>query len=153
SGDVHVYEMGGGGPHAELHVAIQPDLPIARQGAGGVHHVAFRVPDAEYERWAARLDEMRVRNSGPVDRYSVRTVYFPEPNGSLCELATEGPGFAVDEAPATPGTRIVLPPFLEPQRERILAHLGPIEGCIESPPGQARHRGVRVFGFFDQGSS
>jgi glyoxalase family protein len=41
---VHVYEMGGGGPHAELHVAVQPDLPPARQGAGGVHHVAFRTP-------------------------------------------------------------------------------------------------------------
>ena len=46
---VHVFEMGEGGPHAELHVAVQPDLPDARQGTGGVHHVAFRAPDADYD--------------------------------------------------------------------------------------------------------
>lgn len=46
---VHVFEMGSGGAHAELHVAVQPDLPPARQGAGAVHHVAFRTPDADYD--------------------------------------------------------------------------------------------------------
>ena len=43
---VHVFEMGAGGPHAELPVAVQPDLSVAQQGAGGVHHVAFHIPDA-----------------------------------------------------------------------------------------------------------
>ena len=55
---VHVFEMGAGGAaagaHAELHVAVQPDLPAASPGAGGVHHVAFRCPDDQYEAWAAR---------------------------------------------------------------------------------------------------
>jgi glyoxalase family protein len=125
--NVHVYEMGKGGPGAELHVAVQPDLPPARQGAGAVHHVAFRTPDHEYDAWAERLRELRVPNSGPIDRYYFRSLYFREPNGVLFEIATDGPGFAVDEDPATLGEDVALPPFLEPQRERIVANLKPID--------------------------
>ena len=124
---VHVFEMGAGGPHAELHVAVQPDLPIARQGAGGVHHVAFRTPDADYDAWAARLNEFGTPNSGKVDRFWFRSLYVREPNGVLFEIATDGPGFAVDEHPAALGEKIVLPPFLEPHREQIVANLKPIE--------------------------
>lgn len=125
---VHVYEMGeGGGPHAELHVAVQPDLPPARPGAGGVHHVAFRIPDADYEAWAERLRQFGVPSSGPVDRYYFRSLYFREPGGVLFELATDGPGFAVDEDPETLGEAVVLPPFLEPRREEIVAGLKPID--------------------------
>jgi len=124
---VHVYEMGAGGPHAELHVAVQPDLPAARPGAGGVHHVAFRSPDADYDAWAERLDTLGVPNSGKVDRYWFRSLYFREPNGVLFEIATEGPGFGVDEDPETLGEKIVLPPFLEPHREQIVANLKPID--------------------------
>jgi glyoxalase family protein len=124
---VHVFETGSGGPHAELHVAVQPDLPAGQQGAGGVHHVAFRTPDADYQAWARRLHEMRVPNSGPVDRYWFRSLYLREPNGVLFEIATDGPGFAVDEDPATLGEKIVLPPFLEPHRDAIVANLKPIE--------------------------
>ncbi|MEX2570475.1 MAG: ring-cleaving dioxygenase [Gemmatimonadota bacterium] len=125
---VHVYEMGaGGGPHAELHVAVEPDQPIARPGAGGVHHVAFRIPDDAYDTWSERLNTMRIRNSGPVDRYYFRSLYFREPNGILFELATDGPGFAVDEDPRTLGEDIALPPFLEPRREQIVAGLKPID--------------------------
>jgi glyoxalase family protein len=125
---VSVYEMGaGGGPHAELHVAVEPKAPVARPGAGGVHHVAFRVKDEEYEEWSERLNRMGVRNSGPVDRYYFRSLYFREPNGILFELASEGPGFAVDENIATLGEAIALPPFLEGRREQIVAALKPIE--------------------------
>jgi glyoxalase family protein len=125
---VHVFEMGrGGGPHAELHVAVQPDLPVVRQGAGGVHHVAFRTPDADYDAWAERLNESGVPNSGKVDRFWFRSLYVREPNGVLFEIATDGPGFAVDEDPATLGEKVVLPPFLEPHRQRILAGLKPID--------------------------
>jgi glyoxalase family protein len=124
---VHVYEMGGGGPSAELHVAEQPDLAPARLGAGGVHHVAFRTPnEAEYHAWREWLDASRIPNSGEVDRYYFRSLYFREPNGILFEIATDGPGFAVDEDPATLGEHVALPPFLEPQREAILAGLEPI---------------------------
>lgn len=124
---VHVYEMGKGGAAAELHVAVEPDAPMARQGAGGVHHVAFRTPDEEYDAWADRLNAMRVPNSGPVDRYWFRSLYFREPNGILFEIASDGPGFTVDEDEATLGEKVVLPPFLEPDRERIVTNLKPID--------------------------
>jgi glyoxalase family protein len=121
---VHVYEMGAGGPHAELHLAVQPDLAPARLGAGGVHHVALRTPtEAEYHGWRERLDSLGVPNSGEVDRYYFRSLYFREPNGVLFEIATDGPGFAVDEDPARLGEDVALPPFLEPRREAILAGL------------------------------
>lgn len=124
---VHVYEMGAGGPNAELHVAVQADLGPARLGAGGVHHVAFRTPDeAQYHAWTERLATRGVPNSGEVDRYYFRSLYFREPNGILFEIATDGPGFAVDEDPATLGEHVALPPFLEPRREAILAGLAPI---------------------------
>jgi glyoxalase family protein len=125
---VHVYEMGPGGAHAELHIAVQPDLPVARQGAGGVHHVAFRTPTfEEYDAWAERLNALRIPNSGKVDRYWFRSLYFREPNGILFEIATDGPGFAVDEDEATLGEKVVLAPFLEPQRDQIVAKLEPID--------------------------
>jgi glyoxalase family protein len=125
---VHVFEMGdGGGPHAELHVAVQPDLPAAHQGAGGVHHVAFRTPDVDYEAWADRLNEFEIPNSGKIDRFWFRSPYVREPNGVLFEIATDGPGFAVDEDPATLGEKVVLPPFLEPHRQQIVAKLKPID--------------------------
>ncbi|HEX6060102.1 MAG TPA: ring-cleaving dioxygenase [Gemmatimonadaceae bacterium] len=124
---VHVYEMGPGGAGAELHVAVQPDLPATSPGAGGVHHVAFRSRDADYDAWAERLRELRIPNSGKVDRYWFRSLYFREPNGILFEIASDGPGFTVDENEATLGEKIVLAPFLEPHREEIVANLKPID--------------------------
>jgi glyoxalase family protein len=128
---VHVYEMGEGGPAAELHVAVQPDLPVTHPGAGGVHHVAFRTPTfAEHAAWIARLAEFRYPTSGLVDRYYFRSLYFREPNGILFEIASDGPGFAVDEDAATLGEKIVLPPFLEPRRAEIVANLRPLETSV-----------------------
>ncbi len=125
---VHVFQMGTVGPQAELHVAVRPELPPARQGAGGVHHVAFRVATfAEYDGWAERLQELRVPNSGRVDRFWFRSLYFREPNGILFELATDEPGFAVDEPLESLGESLVLPPFLEPRRAAIEAGLKPLD--------------------------
>jgi glyoxalase family protein len=124
---VQVFVMGAGGPHAELHVAERPDLPEARQGAGGVHHVAFRTPDdAEYHAWNDRLKAMRVASSGPVDRFYFRSLYFREPSGILFEIATDGPGFDADEPMETLGEHLSLPPFLEDRRAAIEAGLKPI---------------------------
>ncbi|HYO11439.1 MAG TPA: ring-cleaving dioxygenase [Tepidisphaeraceae bacterium] len=124
---VHVYEMADGGPAAELHVAVEPGLWVGRQGAGGVHHVAFRVPTfEEYDAWAARLVEMGIANSGPVDRFYFRSLYFQEPNGILFELTTDGPGFHADEPMEKLGERLALPPFLEPRRQQIEAGLKPL---------------------------
>ncbi len=125
---VVVYEMGQGGPHAELHVEIQPDAPPARIGAGAVHHVAFRTPDeTQYHAWTKRLEEFGIPNSGEVDRFWFRSLYLREPNGVLFEIATDGPGFGVDEDMATLGEKVVLPPFLEKHRAAILANLKPID--------------------------
>lgn len=122
-----VFAMGEGGPAAELHLAERRDLAMARQGAGGVHHVAFRTPDDEqYEAWGARLNELRIANSGEVDRFYFRSLYFREPNGILFEIATDGPGFATDEPLATLGEKLALPPFLEARRASIEAGLKPL---------------------------
>ncbi len=127
-GDVHVYAMGEGGPPAELHVAVQPGLPIARQGAGAVHHVAFRTPDVPAIRdWAARLSEFRIPSSGEVERYYFRSLYFREPGGNLFEIATDGPGFTADEPLESLGERLSLPPFLEGRRTAIEANLKPLD--------------------------
>ncbi len=124
---VHVYEMHEPGAHAELHVAVEPDAPAVRPGAGGVHHVAFRTPDeATYHAWSARLTQFGLPHSGEVDRHYFRSLYVREPGGVLFEIATDGPGFAVDEDAATLGETVVLPPFLEARRAEILAGLTPI---------------------------
>ncbi len=124
---VHVFAMGEGGPAAELHVIENKDVPVARQGAGGVHHVAFRTPnDEQYHAWTQRLNELGIRNSGEIDRFYFRSLYFREPNGILFEIATDGPGFATDEPMETLGEKLALPPFLEPRRAEIEAGLKPI---------------------------
>ncbi|MDN5568583.1 MAG: ring-cleaving dioxygenase [Paracoccus sp. (in: a-proteobacteria)] len=126
-GQVHVFEMGDGGAASELHVAVQPNLPQARQGAGGVHHVAFRVPDnAALTEWTRRVAKYRVPNSGEVERYYFRSLYFREPGGNLFELATDGPGFDVDEPRDSMGQGLSLPPFLEGKRAAIEAGLKPL---------------------------
>jgi len=92
-----------------------------------VHHVAFRTPDeAQYHAWTQRLIELRIPNSGEIDRFYFRSLYFREPNGILFEIATDGPGFATDEPMETLGEKLALPPFLEPRRKEIEAGLKPI---------------------------
>lgn len=128
AGQVHVFEMGDGGPAAELHVAVQPGLPVARQGAGAVHHVAFRTPDVPaIHEWARRLAQFRIPSSGEVERYYFRSLYFREPGGNLFEIATDGPGFAVDEPMESLGEKLALPPFLEARRQQIEAGLKPLD--------------------------
>ncbi|MCC5979604.1 MAG: ring-cleaving dioxygenase [Salinarimonas sp.] len=124
---VQVYAMGEGGPDAEVQLVAEPDLAPAGQGAGGVHHIAFRTPDqAQYDAWAQRLASIRLPSSGPVDRHYFRSLYFREPNGILIEIATDGPGFDVDEPMETLGESLALPPFLEDRRAAIEAGLKPL---------------------------
>jgi glyoxalase family protein len=124
---VHVYQMGEGGPAAELHVMVEPGQPQARSGSGGAHHVAFRTPDEKtYAEWAERLRSLRIPNSGKVDRFYFQSLYFREPNGVLFEIATDGPGFATDEPIESLGEHLSLPPFLEARRAQIEAGLKPV---------------------------
>ena len=83
----------------------------------------FNIAYAEYDGWAERLRAMRVPNSGPVDRFWFKSLYFREPSGVLFELATDAPGFATDEPMDKLGTTLSLPPFLEGRREQIEAGL------------------------------
>ena len=96
------------------------------EGVGTVHHVAFRVPDAERLHVVRqRLLDLGLDPTEIVDRRYFQSVYFREPGGVLFELATDGPGFTVDEGPDALGGALQLPPWLEADRERILAALPP----------------------------
>ncbi len=100
---------------------------IARPGAGGVHHVAFRVKDDQsLLEHKDKIESLGFRTSGYIDRFYFHSLYFREPGGILFELATDGPGFASDEDPATLGEKLALPPFLEGQRAQIEANLKPL---------------------------
>ncbi len=129
---MHVYEMGSGGPAAELHVALEPELPVARQGAGGVHHLALRTTSQHYQAWAERLVEARIASSGPIDRFYFRSLYFRDPNGILFEIATDEPGFTADEPLESLGESLSLPPFLEHRRREIESRLKPLKGSFET---------------------
>ncbi|KRG12377.1 ring-cleaving dioxygenase [Virgibacillus soli] len=126
--DIKIYETGEGGSGAQVYLEERKDLPAAQLGRGGVHHVAFRVQDEEtLRKWVDRLRAARIANSGFVDRYYFRSLYFREPNGILFELATDGPGFDIDEPIEHLGESLALPSFLEPQREQIEAKLKPLK--------------------------
>ena len=119
---------GEGGAGAEVHIETRPDLPRARAGRGAVHHVAFRVPnEEEFDQWVRKLTASGLVNSGEVERYYFKALYFREPNHILFELSTDTPGFDVDEPIESLGERLALPPFLEPLREAIESKLRPLD--------------------------
>jgi len=98
-----------------------------RVGAGGVHHVAFRVKDDdELTAYKERMDAIGLPNSGFVDRFYFHSLYFREPGGVLFELATDGPGMQADEDIESLGEHLALPPFLEDSRAEIEQNLKPL---------------------------
>lgn len=126
----------GRGPAGSLSAPGVPDVPgivdvretpDARRGvwgAGAVHHLAFRVDDAAHQLDVrSRIEASGLRATPVIDRFWFKSVYFKEPGGVLFELATDGPGFGVDEDPAHLGESLVLPPWLEPRRADIEAAL------------------------------
>ena len=96
------------------------------QGAGTVHHVAFGCRLGDEEDWRARVARAGGRPTPVIDRFYFRSVYFREPNGILFEIATWGPGFAVDEDAATLGQRLSLPPDYEHLRAQVEPLLTPL---------------------------
>jgi len=80
----------------------------------------------EHQQWRDRIAQVNPTVTPVIDRFYFRSIYFREPAGVLFEIATDGPGFAVDEDAATLGERLSLPPFLESERQSIEAHLKPI---------------------------
>jgi len=97
-----------------------------RQGAGTVHHVAFASRMEDLEAWRTRVAEAGARPTPVIDRFYFKSVYFLEPSGVLFELATIGPGFAVDEDEKHLGERLSLPPPFEPMREQLERTLAPL---------------------------
>jgi glyoxalase family protein len=96
-----------------------------RMGGGSVHHVAFRAKDdAEQAEMVRKLAEQHgIEPTEQRDRNYFRSVYFTEPGGIIFEIATDGPGFAADEAEEELGGELKLPGFLEPRRSQIEAYL------------------------------
>jgi glyoxalase family protein len=105
-----------------------------RQGAGSVHHIAWASHIDDHEAWRERVAEAGLNPTPIIDRFYFRSIYFREPSGVLFEIATIGPGFAVDEPPEKLGEHLALPPFLEELRDRIEPVLTPIEN-----PRTSRH--------------
>jgi glyoxalase family protein len=120
-----------GGSGTLLDLAERPGSPRGEWGPGTIHHVAWRVEDSTEE---LELREALVpaghRPTPQIDRFWFKSVYFREPGGVLFELATEGPGFAVDEDPERLGETLILPPWLEARREEIVAGLPPVGDAV-----------------------
>jgi glyoxalase family protein len=122
------YTVGAGGPGAYVDLLTDPTLPRGLNGAGTVHHVAFRAADEA----AQTADRDRLLASGlsvspMIDRAYFKSIYYREPGGVLFEIATDQPGFAIDEPVETLGQRLSLPPRLEPHRAEIQAALPPLD--------------------------
>lgn len=118
---------GAGRSVVDLHVA--GNFPGGHLGRGSVHHVAFRAADdAGQAELAARLvRDHGLRPTEQRDRQYFRSIYFREPGGVLFEIATDDPGFAVDEPQAHLGEQLKLPPQYEAHRAQIEAALPPLE--------------------------
>jgi len=114
-------------PEAPLEFS-EPVEEAALVGAGTTHHIAWRAADdAALEEWRVRLDQLGLRPTTVQDRKYFRSVYFRMPDGILIEIATDGPGFAVDESPDELGASLALPEWLEPERATLERELAPID--------------------------
>ena len=105
----------------------EPMEELALIGPGTTHHIAWRVPDdAAEESWLEHLTELGLRPTAVQDRKYFRSVYFRMPDGVLIEIATDGPGFLVDEPRDALGSALSLPPWLENERATLERELTPI---------------------------
>ena len=125
-GDRTRFEMavGRSGAIVDVHGGVRDR---GRQAGGTVHHVAFRAPDLPtMTLWQYELLSRGVDVTEILDRQYFKSIYFREPGGVLFEIATDAPGFAIDEPLLELGRHLKLPPWLEPNREQIAAALPPL---------------------------
>jgi glyoxalase family protein len=121
------YEAGEGGPGNAVDLEDGAGSPRGTMGVGTVHHVAFRVPDGDTQlEVREKVDALGYNVTPVLDRNYFRSIYFREPGGVLFEVATDPPGFAVDEDTKHLGESLKLPPWLEPRRERLEGALPPL---------------------------
>jgi glyoxalase family protein len=124
-GRVRYLTAGSGGSFAD--VLARPDGPVGQTAVGTVHHVAWRAPDDDTQQaWREEIAARGFHVTPILDRNYFHSIYFREPGGVLFEIATDPPGFAVDEDPDQLGENLKLPPWLEEYRERIQEILPPI---------------------------
>jgi catechol 2,3-dioxygenase-like lactoylglutathione lyase family enzyme len=118
--NVFRYEVGEGGLGAYVDVRCAPELRRGHVAGGTVHHVAWRTPSDEREKaWREVLVSLDLNVTPVLDRKYFHSIYFREPGGVLFEIATDPPGFTVDEPVEQLGTHLELPPWLEPYREEL----------------------------------
>lgn len=133
------YTVGDGKAGQRIDIKVLPESNRGQWGVGAVHHVAWRVPgDPEQAEVRRQISSAGRPPTEVIDRFWFRSVYVMEPGGALCEVATDGPGFSVDEEPARLGEALVLPHWLEPDRPAIEAALQPI-----TVPGESSSDGGR----------
>ncbi len=114
------FEVGTGGPSALVDVLRMPDSLRGLVSVGTVHHVAWRTADDEQQKsWREQLADTKLNVTPVIDRKYFHSIYFREPGGVLFEIATDLPGFTVDEQADELGSRLALPDWLEPQRDAI----------------------------------
>lgn len=131
-GSIYRFAASDAAPGGIVDLRVVPGLWTGTMGAGVVHHVAFRVPSEELQLIARERLAVAGFNITPqLDRQYFRSVYFREPGGVLFELATDGPGFLIDESRQSLGRSLKLPPWLEPRRFEIEALLPNVSPPID----------------------
>ena len=127
AGNRYRYRMGAGGAASIVDVVCAPDSKPGRLGAGTVHHIAWRTPDdAQQLAWRKRLVGDGYNVSPVMDRTYFHSIYYREPGGILFEIATDPPGFALDEPAEHLGEGLMLPPQVEPYRKSLEHALPPL---------------------------
>ncbi len=136
-GDRFRYAAESGDPAAIVDVVRAPGERFGRVLVGTVHHIAWRTPDDRQQgEWLSELTRRGYGVSPVMDRKYFHSIYFREPGNILFEIATDSPGFAVDEPAAELGSRLVLPAWLEPERAKLEAVLPPLR--LPETAGAAR---------------
>ena len=122
------FAVADGSPSTMVDVTCSPESPQGLVAAGTVHHVAWRTPDdSQQAAWREDLVDGGLNVTPIIDRQYFHSIYFREPGGVLFEIATDPPGFTLDEPLLELGRRLRLPPWLEPRREDIERHLPPLK--------------------------
>jgi glyoxalase family protein len=121
------FETGAGGADAIVDVIDSPEGPVGEESIGTVHHVAWRAPDDQAQKQWREALVAAGRNVTPIiDRYYFKSIYYREPGGVLFEIATDTPGFTIDEAPEALGSSLSLPPWFQVRRDQLDENLTPI---------------------------
>jgi catechol 2,3-dioxygenase-like lactoylglutathione lyase family enzyme len=128
SENVTRFEIGPGGPGATVDIIKAADISVGLVAVGSIHHIAWRTPnDAEQVAWHAAIAQKGINVTQIINRLYFQSIYFREPGGVLFEIATDLPGFLVDETPDQLGSKLQLPPWMERNRSIIEQNLPPVE--------------------------